>query len=80
MPTILRLDGYRFFFYSLENDEPPHIHFEYGDKTAKFWTDPVQLAESHGFRSHDVTKLRALVIAHRVRFVEAWHDHFGNPA
>ena len=26
MPTILRRDGYRFFFYSKEGKEPPHIH------------------------------------------------------
>lgn len=80
MPTVLRLDGYRFFFYSLENNEPPHIHVEHGDRTAKFWIDPVQLAESAGFRSHEVTRLRALVIQHRARFLEAWHGHFGDPA
>jgi hypothetical protein len=37
MPTILRLDGYRFFFFSNENNEPPHIHVEFGDKLAKYW-------------------------------------------
>ena len=26
MPTFLILEGYRFFFYSRENGEPPHIH------------------------------------------------------
>src|SRR5690606_5154622 len=31
MPTVLRSGSYRFFFYSLENDEPPHIHVECGD-------------------------------------------------
>ncbi|MGD9726802.1 MAG: DUF2442 domain-containing protein [Nitrospiraceae bacterium] len=25
MPTVLRLKGYRFFFFSLEGKEPPHI-------------------------------------------------------
>jgi hypothetical protein len=28
MPTLLTVKGIRFFFYSKENDEPPHIHFE----------------------------------------------------
>ncbi len=40
MPTVLRDAGYRFYFYSRENDEPPHIHVEHGDKLAKFWLDP----------------------------------------
>ncbi|MCK4624971.1 MAG: DUF4160 domain-containing protein [Phycisphaerae bacterium] len=28
MPTVLRKSGYRFFFFSLEGFEPPHIHVE----------------------------------------------------
>jgi len=43
MPTVLNIDGYRFFFYSRENGEPPHIHVEYGDKLAKYWLDPLDL-------------------------------------
>src|SRR5882757_10333220 len=51
MPTVLRVSGFRFFFYSLEGSEPPHIHVEHGDNVAKFWLEPVSLAESRGFRS-----------------------------
>ncbi|MEI7607243.1 MAG: DUF4160 domain-containing protein [Rhodospirillaceae bacterium] len=80
MPTILVTGPYRFFFYSLEGDEPPHVHVEQGDDVAKFWLAPVQLAESHGFRSHTLKRLRLLVIEHRLTFLEAWHGHFGNPA
>lgn len=25
MPTIFRLNGYRFYFYSQEPNEPPHV-------------------------------------------------------
>jgi hypothetical protein len=44
MPTVLRLSGFRFFFYSLEGSEPSHIHVEHGDSVAKFWLNPVELA------------------------------------
>lgn len=44
MPTVLRIGPYRFFFYSQEGDEPPHIHIEDGDRTAKYWLTPVELA------------------------------------
>lgn len=37
MPTVLRILGFRFFFYSLENGEPPHVHVAHGDKVAKYW-------------------------------------------
>jgi hypothetical protein len=45
MPTVLRIMGYRFFFYSLEGHEPPHIHVERDEKLAKYWLDPVELAK-----------------------------------
>lgn len=36
MPTVLRIKGYRFFFFSLEETEPPHIHVEQAERVAKF--------------------------------------------
>lgn len=76
MPTVLRVSGFRFFFYSMEGSEPPHIHVEHGDNVAKFWLQPVGLAESHGFRTHEINRLRALVIEHRLSFLEAWNAYF----
>ena len=78
MPAVLRISGFRFFFYSLEGSEPVHIHVEHGDKVAKFWLEPVKLAESHGFRAHEINRLRALVIEHRLTFAEAWNARFGS--
>ncbi|MBI3682024.1 MAG: DUF4160 domain-containing protein [Acidobacteria bacterium] len=37
MPTLLRVRGYRFFFFSLEGREPPHMHVAHGGRYAKFW-------------------------------------------
>ena len=79
MPTLLRLQGFRFFFFSGEGDEPARVHVEYGDKVAKYWLSPVELAHSDGFRSHELTRLRALVIEHRKVFLEYWHEYFGDP-
>ncbi len=76
MPTVLRIDAYRFFFYSLEGSEPPHIHVERGDEIAKFWLSPVRLAQSRGFRSHELNRLQAVVIENRATFLEAWNGYF----
>jgi hypothetical protein len=73
---VLRVDVLRFFFYSLENNEPPHIHAEISETTAKFWLDPVQLARSNGFQPQELTRLRAFVIEHRYKSLEAWNAHF----
>lgn len=79
MPTILRLRGYRFFFFSGEGGEPPHIHVESAENYAKFWLDPVALAESVGYNAVELGRLRRLVVEHRDMFVERWYGHFGRP-
>ena len=76
MPTIMHIGAFRFFFYSLDVGEPPHVHIESGDKTAKFWLNPVGIARSRGFRAHEIGRLRLMVIEHRIQFEEAWHAHF----
>jgi Domain of unknown function (DUF4160) len=78
MPTVLRAQGCRLLFYSLENDEPPHIHIERDEKVAKYWLNPVTLAMNGGFRSHELTKLRELVVEHRNIRQEAWDADLGN--
>ena len=41
-------EGYRIGFYSNERDEPPHVHVIRADNEAKFWLDPVRLANNMG--------------------------------
>jgi hypothetical protein len=36
MPTVLRDGPYRFYFYSHEPNEPPHVHVDRDDRSAKF--------------------------------------------
>jgi hypothetical protein len=45
MPTILRVDAYRFFFYANDVREPPHVHIQRNEKVAKFWLDPLDWTE-----------------------------------
>ena len=77
MPTILREGGFRFFFFSREGQEPPHIHVEAAERYAKFWLRPVSLASTFGFRSHELTQLLKLVEQHQSQFEEAWNEYFG---
>lgn len=77
MPTVLRVGPYRFFFYSQEGREPPHIHIERDQSWAKFWLDPVRLHDSGGFRGAELGRLAALIREHRDTLLGAWHDFFG---
>ena len=76
MPTVLRIDGFRFFFYSREGTEPPHIHIEQGDCVAKYWLDPVQVESSYGFSAKEINKIGKLVVTHQAQLLQAWHDYF----
>ncbi|MGI9065088.1 MAG: DUF4160 domain-containing protein [Pyrinomonadaceae bacterium] len=78
MPTVLRVKGYRFFFFSLEGHEPPHIHVESAERFAKFWLGPVALAKSRGFRSGELSEIQRLIEENLVLLEGRWHEHFSN--
>lgn len=76
MPTILRLGPYRFYFYSNEGTEPPHVHVDRDALTAKFWLEPVSLAHTRGFSDREILKIRDIVVQNRNQFLKEWHEHF----
>ena len=77
MPTVLRIGAFRFYFYSHEPNEPPHVHIDRGEATIKVWLDPVEVAKSRGFRAHEINAIIAMVEEHRTALLEAWHEYFG---
>jgi len=77
MPTAVLIGPFRFFFFSNEGTEPPHIHVESGDHYAKFWLEPLQLARSLGYDARELNEIRKLVLEHTPLFKEKWHEHFG---
>jgi hypothetical protein len=78
MPTVLRIGPYRFFFYSSDRYEPPHIHVERDDFTAKFWLEPVRLEWSKGFPRAEVRLIQAMIEENKMLLREAWYEYFGN--
>ena len=76
MPEVLRVCGYRFFFFSREGAEPRHIHVQQAERYAKFWLEPIELAESRGFRSSELRELHNLIEEHRQTFIVTWDEHF----
>ena len=77
-PTLARIGPYRFFFFSNEGGEPPHVHVQRDRQLAKFWLAPVALAGSTGFAAKELTQVQAIVEERRKAFAEAWHDYFGH--
>lgn len=77
MPTVLRIKGYRFFFYSNEH-LPIHIHIEKASKTAKFNLEPVELVSSKRFKSSEISEMNKLVQENSEYLIEQWNEFFNN--
>ena len=76
MPTVLLIGPYRFFFYAGDRQEPPHIHIERDDKTAKFWLDPVRLQRSGGFSRREINRIQRLIRENQERLLQRWSEYF----
>jgi hypothetical protein len=76
MPTVLRVGRYRFYFFSNEGQEPPHIHVKAGGDEAKFWLEPVDLASNYGFRAHELGEIEEIIRRHWKELMEAWDGYF----
>ena len=77
MPTILIIDGFRFFFYSNEH-LPVHIHIEKAEKTAKFNLENIELVKSSGFNSSELKTIRNLVEDNQGFLIQKWNEFFSN--
>lgn len=75
MPTVLRLLGWRFHFYSDEGHEPPHIHVATVEGECKFWLEPVRLAKAQNIKPHDLRRIELVVWERESFFVEKWHEY-----
>ncbi|MGE0561295.1 MAG: DUF4160 domain-containing protein [Flavobacteriales bacterium] len=77
MPTILTVNGFRFYFYSNENDEPIHIHVEKADGNAKYWLEPVLEEEySYGFKAKQRKEIEAIIAENINDLITAWNEYF----
>jgi hypothetical protein len=77
MPTLLIVLGYRFFFYSNENNEPVHVHVVKAEHSAKVWLDPIEIAYMNGFSSKEENEIMRIVAENFKMFRTKWYEYFG---
>ena len=76
MPTVLIYGRFRFYFFSNESQEPPHIHVDAAENSAKYWLTPIELQSNHGFRSGERKEIERLIQANLELFLRAWNEYF----
>ena len=75
---MLRVGPYRFYFYSHDLiNEPPHVHVDRDELSAKFWLDPVALARNLGFSARELRRIERSVRTHQEALLERWYEEYG---
>ncbi len=78
MPTILKIKGYRFFFFSRE-ELREHIHIQSQRGEAKFWLKPqVELAKNYKLSRKELNEIEKIIDEYYETFIEAWEEYFGS--
>ena len=76
MPTVLLILGWRFYFFSNENNEPIHIHVSKAEMEGKFWLDETtfEIAESFSYNMSpkDKREIRKIIFEHFDYIIEQW--------
>jgi hypothetical protein len=75
-PTVLESGPYRFFFYSSDRGEPPHVHVERDANQAKYWLLPVRLARGGGFTAVELARIEAIIRREQRALLKAWDEYF----
>lgn len=80
--ALLDFLGYKFFFWSNENNEPPHIHISKGAPTenaTKFWIkkDGIEMVHNNSqISANDLRKITRYILSNRADIIAAWFDYF----
>ena len=75
-PTVLRVRGFRFYFFSRE-ERRAHVHVQHVDGEDKFWIDPaVALAANFSLKPKQITEVQKLIEENLNEIRGAWAKHF----
>ena len=77
MPEVFRKEGFVFFFYTNENNEPMHIHVRKAGGFAKFWLLPLELDYSKGMKTSDIRNAEEIIENNIEIIKEKWYNVFG---
>ncbi len=77
MPKVLFINGYSFFFFSNEGNEPIHVHVKKGDAIAKFWLKPeVEIDYSEDFSPRELRFMYETLVVNRDALIQKWNEYF----
>jgi len=77
VPTVLFLNGFRFFFFSADGKEPIHVHVKKGDGDGKIWLEPeLKVAYLLDFTSQEEKQIMKIAEENRDFIINKWNEYF----
>ena len=81
MPTILFINGWRFFFYANEGNEPIHIHAQKAEMETKYWIDvdryEIKEVFAYNLSPKDKREVKKLIYLNLDYIIEQWNSFYG---
>lgn len=74
MPTLLRKNGFRFFFYSGEGKGPSHVHVTGRGGEMKIWLQPVKIAWYFRLSPRDRSDVLQIIMENLIFFRDKWSE------
>jgi hypothetical protein len=74
VPVVLRVHGYKFWFYMADIAEPPHVHVAKGGNEAKFWLKPVKIARPGVVRPTNLNEIERIIEDNLEFLLKAWEE------
>ncbi|MFW6103715.1 MAG: DUF4160 domain-containing protein [Bacteroidota bacterium] len=75
-PTVLRIKGYRFFFFSREETRK-HIHVYCEKGEAKIWLEPeIKIARNFKLQERELNEILLIAKENKDEFIKSWERHF----
>lgn len=72
MPVVLRIKGYKFWFYEADLNEPPHVHIGKDGKEAKVWLDHVTMVRTGKFKAVEQREIERIISDNLEFLMTAW--------
>jgi hypothetical protein len=76
MPTVLRKEGYRFFFFSNEH-LPRHVHVAKGEGEARILLEPeIDIDNFFQFKTQELRRILEITLENHTYLIEKWDETF----
>ena len=66
----------KYYFFSNEGNEPPHIHVRQAGRSVKYWMeDPLRIAYNNKFTGKELRDIERIIEMNREFIIKKWNEN-----